>query len=161
MISLLSTAIPKIIPEVLECNTMSLTVFAKDLLVSEDLLIYSFSSPSPIHHIRLPTRKTVALTSYWDISDYIDPWLVTPLKKADITGAVASNAPDRCILGECQELHAMLRNDMSVYGCPYDFQHLVTRGMWTRQDFVPKDPVIFGTESGGTMCKSMFLLIKN
>ncbi|GFT56346.1 hypothetical protein TNCV_1861771 [Trichonephila clavipes] len=46
------TAIHKIIPKALECNGMTLTVFAKDVLISEDLLIYSFSSPPPIHHIR-------------------------------------------------------------------------------------------------------------
>ncbi|GFW49011.1 hypothetical protein TNCV_3902091 [Trichonephila clavipes] len=51
--SFLRTAIYANIQKALECKKRTLTVSAKDLLISEDFLICSFSTPPPLmHHIR-------------------------------------------------------------------------------------------------------------
>ncbi|GFY14822.1 hypothetical protein TNCV_648651 [Trichonephila clavipes] len=42
-----------IIPKALECNKRTLRVFAKDLLISEDLLIYPFSPPPKKSHMSI------------------------------------------------------------------------------------------------------------
>ncbi|GFV93936.1 hypothetical protein TNCV_3572891 [Trichonephila clavipes] len=53
-----------------------------------------------------------------------------------------------------QEWYTLSPSDMSIYGHPYDFRHVVTEWLWAIRDLVEKEPMITGISCGGAGFKS-------